>query len=439
MRLQYVASACVVVEHSGVHVLCDPWLVDGAYGGAWYHNPPLKVKPEDFHDVPFIYLSHIHPDHADFATLERLSRESVILLARFDEALRKPLALRLQKMGFTVVELPHDSRYALADGFTIQVIPADDCNPEACGQFFGCAMHAAPGTTAQVDSLAVFHVAGQTIVNVNDVPFGLAHAALDRVVESYPEIDLLCVGYAGAGPYPQCFTNLSDEQKRAAGKAKRNQFLDQMRAFVNYLDPAKFLPFAGQYTLGGSLVDLNDFRGVPELDDLDRWPDERMVRLNRMAWLDCATGESSEEWRRDDPVRRATYRELLRHKPLDHEADPWPSTDELRDLTCAAEGAWHSRLKKQNITVNTAVGFTIGGREGQGPLAMWWLGHDVDVTRHNEPVPTLTIFVDARLLVRILTRKFNFNNAEVGSLLRFQRTPDTYDRALFHALAFLHV
>ncbi|MSR05452.1 MAG: MBL fold metallo-hydrolase [Gemmatimonadetes bacterium] len=60
MKVQHIASACAIIEHRGVRVLCDPWLVDGIYYGAWYHNPPLSVTPRDFQDVDYIYLSHIH-------------------------------------------------------------------------------------------------------------------------------------------------------------------------------------------------------------------------------------------------------------------------------------------------------------------------------------------------------------------------------------------
>lgn len=76
MRIQNVASACVVIEHHGIRVLCDPWLSESAYMGSWYHNPPLTVRPEDFHDVDFIYLSHIHQDHCDLETLKRLNIET---------------------------------------------------------------------------------------------------------------------------------------------------------------------------------------------------------------------------------------------------------------------------------------------------------------------------------------------------------------------------
>lgn len=429
MRLTYISSACVVVEHCGVKVLCDPWLIDGAYGGAWYHNPPLTVTPEDFHDCQLCYLSHLHPDHTDWKTLERLNRQTTIVVASYDEALRKPLALRLRGMGYTVIELARDQRYEVGPGFTVQVIPADDCNPEACGAFFGCAMKAAPGTTMQIDSLAVFHADGQTIVNVNDLPFGLSGHAIERVKANYPSIDLLCVGYAGAGPYPQCFSNLTTDEKRAAADRKKQQFIGQMQSFVEALKPNRFLPFAGQYTLGGSLVDLNDFRGVPELEDLDHWPDPRMVRLNRGSWFDCETGETSDEWRRSDPIARLAYRESLRAKVLDHERDPWPDKGVFDDTFSRAVEAWRRRMSRMDLVPSTTVTY-----EAVYPdcVFLGWAWRAATSSR-------LSISMDARLLMRILLRHENMNNVEVGSLAQFQRTPDVYDRSLFHALAFFHV
>lgn len=68
MRVQNVASACVVIEHHGIRVLCDPWLVSGAYYGAWYHNPPLTVRshltywrePNLYERAPYYALSYLH-------------------------------------------------------------------------------------------------------------------------------------------------------------------------------------------------------------------------------------------------------------------------------------------------------------------------------------------------------------------------------------------
>lgn len=421
MKLQYVSSACVLIEHQGVKVLCDPWLTDGIYGGAWYHNPPLKVTPEDFADIDYIYISHIHPDHFDEATLVRLPKVPV-LIGNYAEPF---LAKKLTAMGFPVYVCLSPGRYSLGKSgdFWLEIIPADDCNPQACGKWIGCEIkNPKRGESYQIDTLAVFRGGGKAIVNVNDCPYELAYRALWHVT---PKPDLLCVGYAGAGPYPQCFSNLSLEEKRAAAAQKQAQFLNQMQAFVSHLQPKRYLPFAGQYTLGGSLVDLNDLGGVPELEDLP--DDDRMVRLNRMAWFDCETGQASEAFTPTPKAERLAYRESLRSKRLDHENDPWPDNSEMADLFDEAIKQWRRRCADRGIdTSQMSAQVRAVFADGTG------YGRNLGTSEWAE------ISADARLWKRILTRQFNLNNAEVGSLLTFDR-PGQFNRALQNSLSYLHV
>ena len=52
--------------------------------------------------------------------------------------------------------------------------------------------------------------------------------------------------------------------------------------------------------------------------------------------------------------------------------------------------------------------------------------------------PFLRIGIDYALLVRILDGKAHWNNAEIGSHLRFYRDPDIYQRSLHFFLSFFH-
>ena len=63
MKMTFLQSSSVVLEHKETKILTDPWLVDGELYGSWAHYPPSELKPEDFNDVDYIYLSHIHQDH----------------------------------------------------------------------------------------------------------------------------------------------------------------------------------------------------------------------------------------------------------------------------------------------------------------------------------------------------------------------------------------
>ena len=68
-------------------------------------------------------------------------------------------------------------------------------------------------------------------------------------------------------PFPQCFDFKSDNDKKKAAEKKKLQFLDQAVDYINLLQPAAFIPFAGTYILGSRLADLNDSRGIPKICD----------------------------------------------------------------------------------------------------------------------------------------------------------------------------
>src|SRR5690554_5143569 len=119
MRVQYIKSGCVLIEHAGKRVLCDPWLSDGAYYGSWYHYPPVDYRAHDFIDVDYIFISHIHPDHLDVKTLLEFPREIFIIILEYQE---KPLLNILKKIKFTnVIEVPHKQKFSIGDDFTLEV------------------------------------------------------------------------------------------------------------------------------------------------------------------------------------------------------------------------------------------------------------------------------------------------------------------------------
>ena len=251
MRVQYITSACVLVEHRGVRVLCDPWLTEGIYYGSWFHYPPLRFRPEDFSDVDFLHLSHIHPDHVDPDTLRRLPRSLPILIHDYED---KFLFRLLAGIGFQEIrEVPHGEAVRLGEDFTMELLAADNCDPMICGRFFGCQISEPYRKTIQLDSLALVQGGGQTVLNANDSPYGLARGVCDHVLKRCSKVDLALLGYGGAGEYPQCF-EMDRSTLEQRGQQKRRQFLKQAADYLRHLRPARFMPFGGQYTLGGKLA-----------------------------------------------------------------------------------------------------------------------------------------------------------------------------------------
>ena len=68
--------------------------------------------------------------------------------------------------------------------------------------------------------MAVFKSKNAVLVNTNDCPFELAIDVTKYIKEKYNKIDMLLVGYLGAGPYPQC-KNLSTKEKEMAADSKK--------------------------------------------------------------------------------------------------------------------------------------------------------------------------------------------------------------------------
>ena len=137
MKLTYLTSASVIIEDQNVKILCDPWLVDGEFYGSWAHYPPLSFSPEEFNNVDYIYISHIHPDHCSIKTLNKMNKDIPILIHNYDS---KFLKNNIERLGYKVIEIDHNKRTHLKNDLHINILAADNCNPELCHQYFGCSI-----------------------------------------------------------------------------------------------------------------------------------------------------------------------------------------------------------------------------------------------------------------------------------------------------------
>ena len=192
MKVTFLTSAAVIIEDKDVKMLCDPWLVDGEFYGSWAHYPPVDFSPEDFNNVDFIYISHIHPDHFSAKTLTRMNRDIPVLIHDFHS---KFLKNNIERLGYKVIEIAHNKRTHLKDSLYINILAADNCNPELCQKYIGCSIIEKKFGSTSIDSMSVIDNNQQVIVNTNDCPFPLAKTTASVVKNQYDIIDMLLVGY----------------------------------------------------------------------------------------------------------------------------------------------------------------------------------------------------------------------------------------------------
>lgn len=445
MKIRYIKSACVAVESKGVKILTDPWLVDGEYYGSWCHYPKLEIDKEYFNSIDYIYISHIHPDHFSKKTLEILDKTIPVLIHQYASPFLK---MNIERLGFNVIELIHNQKTELKNGITIDILAADNCNPELCAKFMGCGIIETKFKSTQIDSLAVISDGTNTVLNLNDCPYDLAQEAIGVVLKKYKKIDFLLVGYAGAGPYPQCFV-LSDEEREKAEKSKKIQFLSQGEKYIRLVNPDFYMPFAGTYTLAGNLSDLQNKRGVPELEEaltyfknssLINQEKSKPILLNTYEYFDFETKKPSKVYIPIDLEKKEQYiKDVLSKRILDYEFDEEPVINDLLELIPSAYKRMSDKRKEINFVSKTSVLIKL--------KQDLYIKLNFDGTKFEliDSIDGLESFVEYQLSLKLLNRILkgpryaHWNNAEIGSHIKFRRVPNHFERGLYHAMCFFHV
>lgn len=347
MKIRYIYSACVVIETQAFKILTDPWFTEGAYYGSWYHYPKIDYDPiEKIGPVDFIYISHIHPDHYDPVFLKRYLEKHHAQIIVGDRILMKRMAE--DSVPFTT-DLPPG----------VHIVPST---------------YMAAQNLPDIDTALIVQEGAQSLVNLNDMNFWWPDIkSIFTLIGNEP--DLLMAPYTGAGPWPQCFNDVTPFM----AEEKEEIFLQEFKNFTDSFNAKMILPCAGKYILGGKNAKLNWDRGV--IDPLcvkEMYPCLNIVIPN----------------------------------------DGGDAVIDLDSLTCSDERTEYYDCDEMQDYAESLT----------APYA-----YETDYPQYKSPV---NITLDARLLLGLLEGRYNWNSIEVGSFAWFERDADVpYDRALMTALS----
>lgn len=450
MKITALNSASVLIEDNSIQgdvkILCDPWLVGEEYFGSWGMYPPYQFRPEKFEDVDFIYISHIHPDHCSVKTLEKINKKIPVLIHNFPE---KSLKFTIQKLGFKVIEIEHNLRVKLKNKVFINILAADNCDPNVCGKLMGCGLQETKFGTTQIDTMSIIDNGEEVIVNTNDCPFQIAKNTAKLVKLMYPKIDLLLVGYVKASSYPQTF-ELEEKEKIAESKIKQEQKLETTKEFINLFEPRFYIPFAGRYTLSGKLIDLNTFRGEPELEYAFEWLKNKVVQekhrgviLNHDEYFDITKEKSSKEYQPIKDFEKQEYiKNILSHKKFDYEKESFPDISELLKFIPKAYENFEKTRKFIGWSSETVIilHWNAKNKKVEDPIgvAISCNGDGFKILKNENEIAKnekyLLMSLDLRLLKWLLQgpRKAHWSLVDIGCHIKYKRIPNTYERALYY-------
>jgi len=109
MNIHLVGHACIVVETLGTSILMDPWLSGKIFNDSWTLRPEPKFDPSLLNDIDYLWISHEHPDHCHFPTLDSFPasfKQRVTVL--FQERDHPKIVAALTNLGYQHFRLlPH--------------------------------------------------------------------------------------------------------------------------------------------------------------------------------------------------------------------------------------------------------------------------------------------------------------------------------------------
>jgi UDP-MurNAc hydroxylase len=430
LRITFYANACCAYEQDGFRLLADPWLVDGAFIGAWHHFPPLRTSPEDLAGVDALFISHLHPDHFDPASLEPFRRDiPIVILAAGPNFLRR----RLEALGFTNLIWVGDGASVTLGPFRLTTYAPFEkhvFHESEVGNLLDCALLVEGG--------------GHSVFNFNDnTP---SERAAEKLVARHGQVTVAQLNYNAAGPYPSCFDNLGDAGKSEAHSLVLERNLAHFVRVARILAPTYVMPFAGAYVIGGRQWRKNRFLGTTTPDVAadhvsQHVPGAAPLLLNEGQVFDLDVGRNvsghyvpvdraeQEKYIEEVLARRSYPFESLE---VDHGVWEW-----LRHALPAA----HANLRRMQARFGCFPDLNFYLRLDDAYFHFNWAsGEPTFIPLGGELLkPFLVASMDPRLLCQVLQRSAHWNNAEIGCHVDFVREPNDYLPDVHTLLSFLHL
>jgi UDP-MurNAc hydroxylase len=219
MQFTVLSHAGLLIEHRGVRLVCDPWLIGSCYWRSWWNFPEPPAELIQKLDAQYVYLTHLHWDHFHGPSLQKLFDPQTIIIV--PKVPTRRMVSDLQWLGFkNIIEVPHGKQVQLGEDFTLRSYQ------------FGVG----------VDSGAIVSGGGHHLFNCNDTKFfGLP---LHQIMSDFPKIDFIFRSHSSASPVPHC---VDDHRSLLQIDSPDYDSADQFVRCALYVGARYAIPFASNH------------------------------------------------------------------------------------------------------------------------------------------------------------------------------------------------
>ena len=251
--------------------------------------------------------------------------------------------------------------------------------------------------------------------------------------ERFGKFDLVLHNYNAAGPYPSCFSNLTEKEKVKEHERILDRNFQYMLKNCEELECKMVLPFAGAYVLGGALAKKNHYLGTTTWDVCANYlkkhlkNDTEVICLRENDEIDLISRNRNNTYIPIDHNEMEIYiNEKLSKVKYDYELEPVVNYSALKKDLILASKKMSERCKKILLIPDMDVEIEIDGKK-------------INICKVDESKGLLSCSLDPRLLRKILDRAAHWNNAEIGCHIEFNRVPNYYSPDMHTMLQFLHL
>lgn len=438
-KVFYKYSACIKICTDDLTILCDPWFGENSYDGTWGHYPEINDLENFVGDFDMVYISHIHPDHYCFESLKLLFSkfgEKKIIIGDWGEDKANYLERKIRSDGFG--NLLCISNNETFNDTEINIIPN------------------ITNSISDIDTALIVSSkkTGKAVLNINDCIYNQSHfnQILKLKNELKIEFNLFCLGYTGAGSYPQTYFSPTTEEEILIekSKVKKNNFFERYKKAVNEIPSLKRLPFAGKYVLKGDLSRLNKYRGVADALEVKNFDQDAVILDDGGdAFFDLENMNASRE-------RKEFYNfpEIIKSKKdyfWRSALSFTPSKSLLKRLLLQSIKRAHAKSEANSNYLFSIYSYddpkgindifsTSNPHKNLTPIITFNCKKNCEPLRDiKESLIHSHIFIESKALFAVLTGITHWNNYEVGSVYQVRRFPDKYEPKMQQFLNFLSV
>ena len=221
VQIRYLSHASILLETNSFKMITDPWFFGSAFcNGWWLKNPPKFDLKSILNDLDLIYISHNHPDHLHIETLKKIDPNVKIICPNFKSQSTERL---LKRIGFkNIISVEFNKIFQVLDkNIFFTLLKSGDFRD---------------------DSGIYISLNGKSIllnVDCNNLNSGILPRNIDLLLSSFA---------GGAGGFPLCFDDYTDNEKNRIIKRNQSAQLSMVMRLIKITNPKFFMPYAGYFS-----------------------------------------------------------------------------------------------------------------------------------------------------------------------------------------------